>query len=302
MAEENWITSPSGIGYNWQFKPEMYTETFARNANQIQGVLVTKWADAGQLKADLMESAEHVAGQKWLKRTTPLVCPESDFLFLANLQKHQIYLPRVVDGEYGTQTRDDATGWWSADRISYLATFVNLPYLVKEDDEVKSATSPELNRYCTVHPMPVVQNRVVTSKQFVIDGGGDDGKGVNETAAVPEVLTRFLVKQWMWPVAAINFSAIADNSGKVNSSSFSIRGITHPAESLLYEGLGATPEEYHGADGQKYVDLVHSLVRHPVNWNKTYWNGSYQYIKLRDSSPAQRRFQSAAFVNPFNPL
>lgn len=303
MAEEKWIYSPSGIGYNWQFKPETYQERFARNANQISNVLVTKWDDAGQLKADLMESAEYVAGQAWLKRITPLVCPESDFLYLADLTKQQIWLPPVdSSGNYGTQTRDDETGWWSGHKLSYLATFVNLPYQVKEDEEVKTLTLPELNRYCTIHPQPVVQNRVVTSKQFVIDGGADNGKGVNESAAVPEVQTRFLVKQWLWPLAAVNWDAIADHSGKVNSSSFVIRGVTHPAESLLYEGLGAQPEEYTGPDGKKYVDLTHSLLRHPVNWNKTLWNGSYEYIKLRDSSPAVRRFLTAGFVLPFKPL
>lgn len=300
MAEEKWIYSPSGIGYNWQFKPESYQERFARNANQVSNVLVTKWDDAGQLKADLMESAEYVAGQAWLKRITPLVCPESDFLYLADLTKQAVWMPKTTASGYGTQSRDNATGWWSMDRISYLATFINLPYPVKEDDEVKSEDIPELKRYVTVQPMPIVQNRLVTTPQrWVIDG---TDTGVNETAAVPEVLTRYLIKLWQWPYAAIPWAAIADRSGKVNSSSFTLRGTTHPAESLLYEGLGGPPEEYHGPDGEKYVDIVHSVVRHPENWNKTYFGGSYQYIRLKGSDPAQRRFRTASFNEIFKPL
>jgi hypothetical protein len=301
MAEENWIYSPSGIGYNWRYNPQAYAEAFARNANQISNILITKWDDAGSLKADLMESAEHVAGQAWLKRTTPLVCPESDFLFLGSMTKVESFPERNTTGDYGVQVRDDETGWWKHDRIGYQCTFINLPYQVKEDDEVKSLAEPELNRYCTVHPMPVVQNRVVSGKQFIIDGGAEDGQGVNETAAVPEVLTRFLIKQWMWPYAAIPWSVISSRSGKVNSGSFTIKGTTYAAERLLYEGLGSQPEEYHGPDGQKYVDVVHSVIVHPENWNKTYWKGSYQYIKLRDSSPAIRRFQTASFSEIFKP-
>lgn len=299
MAEENWIYSPSGIPYNWLYFPSAYAERFARNSNQISAQLVTKWDDAGDLKFDLMESAEHVPGQTWLKRTTPLLCPESDALYLGEMTK----IDSKPDKDTGQQTRDTETGWWTHDRIMYHCSFFNLPYQVKEDDEVRSAGNPEMQRYMTVHPMPVVQNRVVSSQRFIISAGEDDaGVRVNETAAQPEVLTRFLIKQWMWPYAAIPWAAIADRAGKLNNASFTIKGTTYASERLLYEGLGSQPEEYHGPDGQKYVDIVHSVIVHPVNWNKTFFAGVWQYIEIENSSPTKRRYQTASFTEIFNPV
>lgn len=311
MAEANWVYSPSGIGYNWRFQPEAYQERFARNANQIAGRLITKWDDAGQLKADLMESAERVAGQSWLKRITPLVCPESDFLYLTDMLKVESFPPKADATGYGTQTRDDETGWWSHDRIGYQCTFTNLPYLVKEDDEVKSLTNPELDRYTTIMPQSVTTNRTVTGTRFVLED--TPALGVNETAARPETLVRFLVKQWMWPKAAVPWTTIFDRANKLNNASFVLHGITHAAETLAYEGLAGTPEEYTGPDGAKYVDLTHIVTRHPVNWNKTLWAEPpgglvWKYIKLADpptgtpfTSP-QRRFLTASFAEIFNPI
>ena len=45
--KDNWVTSPSGIPYNWRFAPQAYSEVFARNANAIQALLVCGRDDAG---------------------------------------------------------------------------------------------------------------------------------------------------------------------------------------------------------------------------------------------------------------
>lgn len=313
MAEVNWVYSPSGIAYNWQFQPEAYSEQFARNGNQISNLLVTRWEDAGSLKADLMESAEYVAGQAWLKRTLPLQCPEADALYLSEMVKAKTYMPKTDDTGYGTQTRDDATGWWSLDggRIAYLCTFRTFPYLMKKDADVRSLTNPELNRFCTVTPQTLVSNRTVTGTKFCLED--TPSVFINETAAIPESLTRFLVRQWMWPKAAINWDVIRDRQNKVNNATFTVYGINCAAESLAYEGLAGSPEEYTGPDGKRYVDITHSLLLHPNNWNKTLWPTppgglDWKYVKLTDPAggpafvPAVRRYRTASFTEIFNPL
>lgn len=304
MARENWIHSRSGIPYNWAFDPPAYAEQFARNGNQIQGQLVCEWDDAGDLKADLMESCEYVPGQTWLKRELPLLCPNTETLFLTDMTKVKTFMPKTDDTGYGVQVRDAETGWWGLGRgrIFYRCTFTNLPYKVKKDDDVRSQANPELNRYATVSSNQTSYNRVVTSTRLVLDDLVD-GKTVSvpETAAVPEVMTLFTVKQWMWPLDAVNWDAINDRAGKLNDADFTIRGIVNPAETLLYEGLASSVEEYTGADGKKYVDLVHRLTRHPVNFNKTYHGGAWKYFKVADSVPPLRRYQLANFVDVFNP-
>lgn len=284
------LYSSSGIEYRYRQAPERYSETFVQNGNQITDLIVCKWNDAGDLKADLMQSATHVTGQKWLTRTLPLKYPDTDYLFLTAMQSVRPLMSNVRDGKpEGYPQFDPVTKHWFYERIEYQLTFTNLPYKVATDDDVKAHTVPELNRHVTITPQPIASNRVVSSQSLHVETGATFTP-INQPAAIPEIVTRFLVKLYMWPKEAVNWGAIYNRMGKVNTETFRLYGIDHPAETLLYEGIGAPAEEYHGPDGSKYVDITHVLTRHPVNWNKTYFDGEWRYMRIGTADPPRRRY------------
>lgn len=310
------VYTPSGIPYSWMIVPELYGEQFARNANQIVMQLKCLWEDAGDLKSDLMESCVYKPGQSWLIRTTPYRHPETDNAYLVNMTKYKLFLesqPSVLPGiagfGYPTPTYDEKTGLYSFDYISYNCVFGNLPYPVLEDSDVKTLPIPELSRYATMQPKPETLNRRLSTHPLEMTrSDGSTVAAQNEVGTIPETTMVLQIKQWMWPKAAINWPAIRACSGFVNSVGLSFFGDTHSTETLRYDGLMASPEEYTGPDGNKYVDLVHRAVRHPVNWNKTYdlgdpagpqWN--YFSITGLPGGP-RRRYPSADLSAVFKPL
>lgn len=326
------ITSPSGIPFAWLLRPEQYQENFVRNANQIEAQLIVDWEDAGTLKHDLMESCVYVPGQSWLQRTTPYACPEATNSYLLGMRKIGQFLngqavggapnplsetipPQLPQRDYTistspatnygypVQTYDPKTGWYAFDRIAYNCTFGNLPYKVKTDDQVKGYTIPELERYAVFTKLPQTLNRRVSTAGFQLERA--NAPITSEVGTVPETTTVLMVRQWMWPKAAIPWPAIYDRSGKINSVDITIDGELYPAETLRYDGLSGSPEEYTGVDGTKYVDLAHKFVRHPVNWNKVYDPGQtppWTYAKIAGIDPPQRRFLTASFAEIFKPL
>lgn len=298
-AEPRKSYTRTGVEFAWHFLPGVYDEVFTRNANQITAALKVGWHDAGTLKADMMESASHVVGQKWLVRSLPHQCPEADRQYLVSLKKRELLFD--AKRQYPNQAYDEVTGWFSVDFISYIATYGNLPYDLKDDDAVKTLAAPELNRYVSIFYESIKSNRKVSSYPFVLD---DTGVAIKEAATVPEILRRITVKQWMWPKAAVNWNVIDDRSGKVNDVAFTLGGQLCPMETLLYEGLAGTPEEYTGADGERYLDLMHVFTKHPVNWNKTYdtATATWKYFKVQGTVPAQRRFPLASMTEVFVPL
>lgn len=323
------VYSPSGIPYNWAFFPAEYAETFSRNANQTVARLRCAWDDAGDLKADLMESAQHVAGRKWLTRNLPLQCPEVETQYLQSMTKVGLYHdnskatsafegPWIREDEnasgYNTsggspaQRYSSETGWWRMDRIHYRCVFGNLPYLLKEDDEVKAAEIPEVERYATFQKVPQSINRKISSQPFVLDrlGAGGAKIPIGETAAVPETTFKLNVKVWMWPEAAVPWAVIYDRANKVNDASVTINGETFAAERVRYDGLAGPPEPYHGSDGQRYVDLVHVLNVNKMNLNQTFdvelTPPDWGYFKLDDGAdPPKRRFRKASLKEVFHP-
>jgi hypothetical protein len=299
------VYSPSGVPYYPLYKPQEYSETFAKNANQIVNWVSVGWDDAGDLKADLMESAAHVAGRKWLTRTLPQRCPWADFQYLTDMRSPggRTRIRDKGDGSPG-QGRDETSGWFTADRIEYMMTYGNLPYLVKDDDAVKSAEIPELERYAVFSYQSVLQNRVLSSYPFVLDE--DTTKSINETASIPEVIRRVSVTQHFWPMpTAVNWAVIDSRAGKVNDASITIDGVTYPAETLRYSGLAGPPEVFHGAGGERYANITHLFEAHPITagWNKVRKpDGTYVYFKVNDgASPPNRRYQKASMKEVFYP-
>jgi hypothetical protein len=297
--------SPSGIEYRWRLQPEMYRETFARNANQISIPLVCRWDDAGDLKADIMESSAYNPAQRHLTRSLPMKFPDTDALFLTSMVSQKPLMNPKPDTPEGKSRFDPTTGLWYFERIEYLCTFTNLPYEVKSDADVKSNNCPELSRYVVITPSPIASNRQTSSKSLNVETGAappaKQFEPINEVAAIPEIVTRFQIKQFMWPKAAIPWASIYSRMGKVNEGDFILQGVTNPAETLLYEGLGSSPEEYTGPDGKKYVDITHVLTRHPENWNKTKFNGAYRYLRVGTADPAVRRYDKTTFNEIFTP-
>lgn len=293
--------SSSGIEYRWRQQPEAYRETFARNANQITGLITCEWDDAGALKADLMESTEYVKGQGWLKRNPPMLYPDTETLYLTSMVSGKMFTTPQSGITEGYPQFDPVTGLWKFQRIEYVVTFTNLPYRVRQDDEVKSLEVPELNRYVVITPQPIASNRILSSQSIQVEAA--DGKliPIQQTAAIPEIVTRYNVKLFMWPKEAIPWEQIYERMGRVNQDEFRLHGITHPPESLLYEGLGSSPEEYTGADGKKYVDVSHVVTRHPVNWNKTFYDGSWRYLRVGKDLFPKRRYEKVTFNEIFKP-
>jgi hypothetical protein len=294
--------SPSGIEYRWRLQPEMYRETFARNANQISIPLVCLWDDAGDLKSDIMESAAYDPAQRHLTRSVPIKFPGTDALFLTSMVFQKPLMNPKPDTPEGKSRFDPTTGLWSFERIEYLCTFTNLPYEVKADKDVKANNVPELSRYVVITPSPIASNRILSSQSINIETGGSPALiPINQTAAIPEIVTRYQIKQFMWPKSAIPWASIYSRMGKVNELPFTLQGVSNPAETLLYEGLGSSPEEYTGPDGKKYVDITHVLTRHPENWNKAFYNGAWRYLRVGTADPAVRRYQKTTFNEVFTP-
>jgi hypothetical protein len=301
MGEAAKRYTTSGIEYRWRQQPEVHRETFARNANQLTELLITKWADSWLLKADIMESAKYDATKKHLVRTTPMAHPEAGWLYLTSMVSQKPFLGTKASDPGFKPQFDPVTGLWAYDRLEYLCTFTNLPYKVLSDDKVKDKNVPELERYVVVTPTPIGSNRIVTSQPLFADMGGGTKESIFEPSAKPEIMTRYQVKLFMWPVEAIPWDIINERMGKVNSAEFTLKGIVNPIGSLLYEGLGASAEEYTGTDGKKYVDITHILTRHPVSWNKTYWKGAWRDLQVGTDAPPKRRYEATTFSQIFIP-
>lgn len=188
---------------------------------------------------------------------------------------------------------------WSAGLHEYAIAFRRPVWTVKADEDVSSATVPELERFIFRTTEDAIESENIATN-YLRFKGYPPGSSLAEVPATgskpfPSAVRRYALK--MWPPEAEPYQTIRNTLGKINNATFDSK---YPPGTLLM--MAPQRRIYQHANTALMQDIDFTFQERPQGWNFFFHPTTGEYVEVeRKSDPSIGAFETADFNLLFDP-